>query len=209
MNLTELPIDLKKQIENETIDFALKAQRKHPLKKKLGELLIGILMLAFMSLFVNAFFGPLFQNEEVHFEANGSPVTASLDDLGELIFPGGIIILLVLAGIYVTIRSIYGIFQNGGYFVGTETRLIQFQNGKTISTDWEQFTGSIKIKAKNNFGEIEFELRTGKMESRKNQPDKFVPDIIYLTGIDNVYDIEKKCRLRIKENDPTPAVVLS
>ncbi|WP_431242400.1 hypothetical protein ACQ9BO_21490 [Flavobacterium sp. P21] len=162
-----------------------------------------------MSLFVHAFFGPLFKNEEVHFEANGSPVTASLDDFGELIFPGGIIILLVLAGIYVTIRSIYGIFQNGGYFVGTETRLIQFRNGNTTSTDWEQFTGSIKIKAKNNFGEIEFELRTGKMESRKNQPDKFVPDIIYLTGIDNVYEIEKKCRLRIKENDPTPAVVLS
>lgn len=209
MNLTELPIDLKKQIENEKIDFSIKAERKYPLSKSLGGLLIGILMCAFMSLFIYAFFGPLFKNEEVHFTSNDVPVTASWDDLGELIVPGGIISLLTLAGLFVTFKSLYSLFEKGGYFVGTQTRLIQFKNGKTTSTDWEQFTGSIKIKAKNNFGEIEFELRTGKMESRKNQPDKFVPDIIYLTGIDNVYDIEKKCRIRIKENDPTPAVVLS
>ncbi|WP_035647112.1 hypothetical protein [Flavobacterium sp. ASV13] len=209
MNLTVLPADLKKQIENEKTDFSIKAQRKQPLSKSLGGLLIGILMCAFMSLFIYGFLGPLFKNEETHFESNGVPVTASLDDLGELIVPGGIICLLTLAGIYVIINSIYSLFQKGGYFVGTETRLIQFQNGKTTSTDWEQFTGNVKIKARNNFGNLEFELRTGKMESRKNNPDKFVPDIIYVSGIENVYEIEKKCRVRIKENDPTPAVVLN
>lgn len=209
MNLTVLPADLKKQIENEKTDFSIKAQRKQPLSKSLGGLLIGILMCAFMSLFIYAFFGPLFKNEETHFESNGVPVTASLDDLGELIVPGGIICLLTLAGIYVIINSIYSLFQKGGYFVGTETRLIQFQNGKTTSTDWEQFTGNVKIKARNNFGNLEYELRTGKMESRKDKPDKFVPDIIYVSGIENVYEIEKKCRVRIKENDPTPAVVLN
>ncbi|TDP02093.1 hypothetical protein [Flavobacterium sp. 245] len=209
MNLLELPTDLKKQIENEIIDFSIKAARKYPLSKSLGGLLIGILMCAFMSLFIYGFFGPLFKNEESHFESNGVPVTASLDDLGELIVPGGIICLLTLAGIYVILNSIYSLFQKGGYFVGTETRLIQFQNGKTVSTDWEQFTGNVKINAKNNSGNLEFELRTGKMESQKNKPDKFVPDIIYVSGIENVYDIEKKCRIRIKENDPTPATVLN
>ncbi len=209
MNLLELPADLKKQIENEKTDFSIKAQRKYPLSKSLGGLLIGILMCAFMSLFIYAFFGPLFKNEEAHFESNGVPVTASLDDFGELIVPAGIIGLLTLAGIFVIISSLFSLFQKGGYFVGTETRLIQFQKGKTISTDWEQFTGNVEIKAKNNFGNLEFELRTGKIESQKNKSDKFVPDIIYISGIENVYDIEKKCRIRIKENDPTPATVLN
>jgi len=208
MNLTELPIDLKKQIENETMDFAVKAARKYPLKKTLGNLTIGILMCAFMSLFIHAFFGPLFKNEEGNFDPNILE-RVNWGDLSELTFPGGIICLLTLAGLFVTFNSIAMFFQKGSYFVGTSTRLIQFRNGKTTSTDWEQFTGSIKIKAKNNFGEIEFELRTGKLEGRKNQPDKFVPDIIYVIGINNVYDIEKKCRIRIKENDPTPAVVLN
>ncbi|MBZ4033497.1 hypothetical protein K6T82_01880 [Flavobacterium sp. 17A] len=207
MNLTELPIDLKKQIENEKIDFSLKSTRKYPLNKSLTNLLIGLCMCIFMSLFVHAFMGPLFTNEVVHFESNGQPVTASLDNLDELIFPGIIIILLSLSGIYVVIRAIYSIFQSGGYFVGTESRLIQFQNGKTISTDWEQFTGNVKINAKNNYGNLEYELRTGKIKGRKNQPDKFVPDVIYILGIVNVYEIERKCRIRIKENDPTPAVV--
>jgi hypothetical protein len=55
-------------------------------------------------------------------------------------------------------------------------------------------------------GDIEFQLRTGKMESRKNSPDKFVPDIINISGVDNVLEIEKYCRIRIKENDPTSVV---
>jgi hypothetical protein len=55
--------------------------------------------------------------------------------------------------------------------------------------------------------DIEFQLRTGKMESKKNSPDKFVPDIIYISGVNNVLEIEKSCRIRIKENDPTPVIV--
>jgi hypothetical protein len=54
--------------------------------------------------------------------------------------------------------------------------------------------------------DIAFQLRTGKMESKKNSLDKFVPDIIYISGINNVLEIEKSCRIRIKENDPTPVI---
>jgi hypothetical protein len=55
--------------------------------------------------------------------------------------------------------------------------------------------------------DIEFQLRIGKMESRKNNSDKLVPDIIYISGVNNVLEIEKSCRIRIKENDPTPVIV--
>jgi hypothetical protein len=207
MNNTELPIDLKKIIENEKVDFLVKAKRKYPLKKAFGTIALGLGMAAFVSLFVYAFFGPLLKDEEVHFEVNGNPVTASLADYSELILPGLIISFLVLAALWVNIYGIYLLIKKGGYIVGTETRMIQYQNGETTITNWEQFTGNVKIYTKINFGNLDYELRTGKIHSRKNQPDEFVPDIIYLAGIENIYDIEKKCKIRIKENDPTPAVL--
>ena len=58
-------------------------------------------------------------------------------------------------------------------------------------------------------GDISFQLRTGKMVQRKNRPDEFVPDIIYISGITDVLEIEKSCRKRIKENDPSPANILN
>lgn len=207
MNVTELPVDLKRLIENERVDFSIKAKRNLPLSKAVGRLLFSIAYCAFVSIFVFAFFGPLFKNEEVHFTSNDVPVTASWDDLSELMVPGIIIGLFVIGGVIITISSIYLLFQNGGYFVGTETRMIQYRNGKSTITDWEQFSGNVKINAKNNFGDLEYELRTGKLQSKKNESDKFIPDIIYISSIENVYEIEKICKVRIKENDPTPAAL--
>jgi hypothetical protein len=196
MNASELPIDLKKLIEGEKIDFAVKAKRDKPLKKSIGTIFIGIAMCAFMSLFVFTFLSPFFEDEEINIDR-------------ESIFPVVIICLLSLAGIFVFISGIVSLFHKGGYFVGTETRMIQYRKGKITITDWEQFTGNVKIKARKNFGDLEYELRTGKIESRKNAPDIFVPDVIYISEIENVFEIEKKCKIRIKENDPTPAVLSS
>jgi len=108
-------------------------------------------------------------------------------------------------GIGLFIWALVIFFQKGSYFVGTKTRFIKYRKGKITVKDWEQFSGNIKIERKNNLGNLELELRTGKMRS-KNDSNKYVPDIIYLSGIENVFEIEKKCRIRIKENDPTPIV---
>lgn len=207
MNVAELPTDLKKIIENENIDFSLKAKRRYPLNKSFTGIFFGIAWCAFISIFFIAFFGPLFKNEEVHFTANGIPVIANMENLSELLVPGLIIGLFAIVGLVIIFSSLYSLIQKGGYFVGTPTRMIQYRNGSFIITDWEQFTGSVKIKAKNNFGDLEYELRTGKTQTQKNKPDKFVPDIICISGIENIYDIEKKCKIRIKENDPTPAIL--
>jgi hypothetical protein len=34
---------------------------------------------------------------------------------------------------------------------------------------------------------------------------RYVPDITYIAGIPDAYEIEKICQKRIKENDPTPS----
>ena len=205
LRITDLPDDLKVIIDAEEIDFATKAKRNQPLSNALGLFFFGTIWTAFTSIFVVAFFGPLFVGEEVHFTSNDVPVTAGLDDMAPLLIPGLLTGLFIVIGISMLIYGAKLLLEKGGYFVGTETRLIQYRNGTVKSTDWEQFSGNIEMKNKNGEGNLTMELRTGSMKSRKNSSDQFVPDKIYIAGIPNVFEIEKKCRIRIKENDPTPA----
>lgn len=205
LRITDLPDDLKVIIDAEEIDFAVKAKRNQPVSTAVGILIFGTIWTAFISIFVVGFFGPLFIGEEVHFTSNDVPVSASIDDMAPLLFPGLFIGVFVVIGLSMLIWGIRILLQKGGYFVGTETRLIQYRNRTVKSTDWEQFSGNIEMKNKNGDGDLSMELRTGSMKSRKNSSDRFVLDKIYISGIRNVFEIEKKCRTRIKENDPTPA----
>ena len=115
-----------------------------------------------------------------------------------------IIGFFVLVGIAMLSWGFYSLFKKGGYFVGTRMRLIHFQNGSIRSIDWEQFSGDIEVNGKFQKGNISLQMRTGRMVSRKNGPDRYVPDVIYMSKIPNAYKIERICRRRIKENDPTP-----
>ncbi|MFP2997962.1 hypothetical protein ABN763_18770 [Spongiivirga sp. MCCC 1A20706] len=202
----QIPKELRAIIDGEQTDFITKSKRNHPKKKAYGVLFFSLLWNGFVSIFVFAFFGPLFTGDEVHFTSNGTPVTASAEDWGELIFPGIIIGVFLLVGLGMLIWGLRMFFSSGAYFVGTETRFIKYRKGQAEIKDWEQFSGNINMNSKGTYGNLELELRTGKMQSRKNGPSKYVPDMMYLAEIKNVFDIEKKCRIRIKENDPTPAV---
>lgn len=203
-NMT-LPPELAFSLGSENKDFAIKAGLDQPLKKSYSLIRFGILWSAFTSIFVFVFFGPLLVGKEVHFETNGVPTVASLDNVSPLIIPALIIGTFVLAGIGMISWGIYAIHKKGGYFVGTPTRLIHYQNGNIRSIDWEQFSGDIEVDSNAQKGNISLQMRTGKMESRKNGPDRYVPDFIYISEIPNAFEVEQICRKRIKENDPTPA----
>ena len=200
-----LPPDLKSVIGTEKIDFSILAKRKQPLKKSLGLIGFGIIWSAFISIFVIAFLGPLFKGEEVHFKVNDEPTTASWDNFEPMLVPSLIIGLFVVVGIAILSGGIYSLFQKGGYFVGTEHRLIHYLKGNIATYDWEQFSGNMEMNSKKE--DLSMELRTGEMVSRKNKPDEYVPDILYISGVPNILEIERICRNRIKENDPTPAKV--
>ena len=199
-----LPMELSSSIGSENKDFAVKAGRAQPLIKSFSLILFGTVWTAFTSIFVFAFLGPIFQGKEVHFEANGVPTVAGSDNLGPIIMPAIIIGVFVLIGIGMLSWGIYLIFKKGGYFVGTPTRLIHFQNGNIRSIDWEQFSGDIEVSGNAQKGNISLQMRTGRMVSKKNGSDRYVPDVIYISEIPNVFEIEQICRKRIKENDPTP-----
>ena len=204
-NLT-LPQELENYIGSESKDFAVKAKYATPPKTSMAMIIFGFVWLAFSSVFLFAFLGPLFKGEEVHFLANDVPTVASPDNLRPVLLPAAIIGIFILIGIGMLGGGIYMMFKKGGYFIGTQTRLISQQKGKFRSIDWEQFSGDIEVTGKKQKGNIKLGLRTGKTVSSKNGPDRYVPDEIYISGIPNVFEIEQICRRRIKENDPTPTV---
>lgn len=66
--------------------------------------------------------------------------------------PAVIIGIFVFVGIGVLSWGIYSIFKKGGYFVGTPTRLVHFQNGNIRSVDWEQFSADIEVSGNAQIG---------------------------------------------------------
>lgn len=200
----DLPKNLISVIGEEKVDFSVKAKRAKPVKSSIGIIIFGSVWTAFTSIFVFAFLWPLFIGEEVHFTSNDIPTVASPDNLGPIILPAIIIGIFVLIGIAMLLFGVYSIFKEGGYFVGTPLRLIRYQNGNIRSIDWEQFSGDIVVNGDEIMGNLILQMRTGKMVSNKNKGSRYVPNTIYLSGIPDVYQVEKICRKRIKENDPTP-----
>ena len=204
MDYIRMPQVLSSVIGSERKDFTVKAGRAQPLRTSISVILFGTFWTAFTSIFVITFLGPLFVGKEVHFESNGVPTVASPDNLGPILVPAIIIGFFVLIGIGLLSWGIRLLNKKGGYFVGTPTRLVHYQNGKIRSIDWEQFSGDIEIRGNRQKGNISLQMRTGRMVSRKNGPDRYVPDVIYISEIPDAFEIEKICRKRIKENDPTP-----
>lgn len=206
MNLNNIPSGLNNIIDGEETDFIVKSKRNYPKKKAYFLLAFAAFWNSIVSIFVISFIVPILKGEEVHFTANDVPTSGSLENWEPLLLPSLIIGLFMTIGLVIFVISIVYYFQKGAYFVGTPTRFIKFRNGKITVKDWEQFSGNIIVKQKNIVGNLELELRTGKTKSGNNNADKFVPDIMYMVEIDNVFNVEKKCRIRIKENDPTPVI---
>lgn len=199
-----LPHMLLQHLGSENRDFAVKARRTQPIKNSVAAILFGSFWLAFTSIFVVAFLGPLFVGKEVHFSSDGVPVVAGPGNLGPVVVPAMIIGFFVLVGLLIFGFGIYSLFRKGGYFVGTPTRLILYSKSTIRSIDWEQFSGDIEVTGNEKKGNITLGMRTGRMVSRKNGGDQYVADTFYISGIPRVYEIEQICRKRIKENDPTP-----
>lgn len=204
----QLPELLVANIGRESRDFSVMASRSQPVKVSLGLIIFGAVWLAFSSIFVVLFLGPLFVGREVHFLVNDVPTVAGPGNLKPIVLPAVIIGIFELIGLVMLFFGFYTLFKKGGYYVGTPVRLVHYRNGTIRSIDWEQFSGDIEVSGNDKKGNITLGLRTGKMVSQKNGPDRYVPDKIYISGIENVYKIEPICRMRIKENDPTPPLNL-
>jgi len=208
MTVTTIPKELTTILASEEVDFMIKAGKNLPNKIVIKYFLFGLFWLAILGVGLNATLKAFFKGVTFNYSA------ASFQELITILKTNVSQELLIFFGVFISIGfgallySIYLYSQKGGYFVGTATQLIQYRKGNITMTNWEQFSGNIAIKNKGTLGNLELELRTGSMYSRGGESSlqRYVPDVIYITAIENVIAIEKKCRKRIKENDPTPIV---
>lgn len=198
------PPEIRDALAGEQSDFIVKASRAVPLKKSLSSLGFGLVWLVFISIFVAAFLGPILNGEEVHMQVNGVPTVAGPDNLGPLLVPALMIGLFVLIGLGLTGYGIYQLRAEGAWYIGTAKRLVVYKANQTRSIDWEQFSGDIEVSGTSENASITLLMRTGRMVSQRRGPSRYVPDTIYISGIQNAFQIEKLLRQRIKENDPTP-----
>jgi len=203
--MNKLPKDLQTVIGNENIDFTVYAKRKQPKSTSFIIIAFSLLWLFFPLIGSYAFFKPLFKGENVNFKVNDIPTTANWDNLEPMIVPSLLLIFFLAIGFGLLISGLIALLKKGGYYVGTENRIINYNNGTIKYFDWEQFTGNIELNF--NKKDISLEMRRGKIAKRDNGPDEFIPEILHLSGIENLIEVERICRERIKENDPTPALI--
>ncbi|MDD3877322.1 MAG: hypothetical protein PHT69_11910 [Bacteroidales bacterium] len=203
MNNINLPSDLISVIGNENIDFSVFAKRSEPIGKSIRLILFALLWSTIPVFGSIAFFGPLFKGEIVHFKSNGIARTASLDNFEPLIIPSLAIGFFLVMGFGMLTWGLLSFFKKGGYFVGTDSRLINYNRGNIKYYNWEQFTGNIELNVKK--GNISLELKKKEMLNRAIRLNKFTPEYIHISGVDEILEIENICRKRIKENSESPA----
>lgn len=187
MNINAIPRELKKIIASEETDFIVKSKRRYPKGQ-------GIVLLIF-TLIWNSMFSPFiirFIKTQIEI------INAGLLDFSFLTFQSLTIAIFFLLGLGLFVYSFVLIFQKGGYFVGTKSRLICYQNQTVTTKDWSAFTNNIKVSGKGVLGNLEIELK--KEEDLTGRRKRKISEVIYIIGIKNVNDIEKKIRNRIQEH---------
>jgi hypothetical protein len=200
-----LPEELNIAIGSESIEFAVKGSRTQSIRTSMSSIIFGTVWTAFTLFIASMFLGSVL-NRNIISNISGMLASATGEDKKGIWFLLGFFGLFLTIGIFMIAKGIIPLFKKGGYFVGTPTRIVNFKRGQLNSSDWEQFNGNITVRGNNKNGSITLEMRTGYMVSQKGG-SRYVPNIVYISGIPNVYEIEQICRKRIKENDPTPSSI--
>jgi hypothetical protein len=128
-----LPDKLIEIIGSESKDFAVKGGHAQPVKNSIGVIIFSLFWLGFTSIFVFAFLGPLLWDKET--TGSGNFVISS-EGMQGMTVPALVIGLFVFIGLVMLFFGLYSLFKKGGYFVGTPTRLINFNKNSYRSIDW-------------------------------------------------------------------------
>lgn len=195
-----LPTELIGITDGEKQDFVIKAKYSALRRNAKFFLIFGLFWLTLTSLFVYSTIGQIIAGKTIHYRVNKVPHTANLSNLGEMNTEFVVLGVFSLIGIGLLSFGVYSFVKKGGYFVATPTRLISYESGMIRSMNWDQFTGNSSVIENGLKGRISLELKTGKYQTR-NKHEQYVPDVVYIIGIQNAIEVEQLCRKRIIENN--------
>ena len=196
--MTTLPPHLLARLGDVAIEEVLYSTRRRPFREVFPLLAFGTFWTLFSLIFVVVFFGPLFTEGEVHFEANGVPTTASWENLTPLLPPVLFILLFLLIGIGMIGTAWYLTFQRGGFYVITPNKLFLVSDKEMRSWEWSHFSEEIQVRGNDRRGTVTLFLRSrsipfsrGRGAVRKN--------VVFLVHIPRPYEVAQLLRRRIQE----------
>ncbi|GIZ15771.1 hypothetical protein [Capnocytophaga catalasegens] len=185
-----IPHQLNYIINGENIEFVSFSQRNATWSNTIFSFLMGLIFIV-MGIFVLNFEMGLF----AFLRGEYDQTTNIMELISESRLPVLVIgSLFSLAGMWVSVSAIFMIFSEGGYFVGTPTRLIHYKKGDVRIYVWELFTDEIKVDIDKKH--IRFTLKIGKYE-RQDKHEVFVPSKIEIVSAENVSKIERVAREQI------------
>lgn len=197
-----LPEELLIAIGSETKEFVVKGTRLRPVKGSYTQLIIGIIWVVGFLWVGYALFDP-FSGAQDTSVAPSLPDESVIDKL----INQGIIMYLIYAlflglGIWSLTKTVIPLLKKGGIFVGTPKMLFNYRNGQLITYEWDQFI--LKTNATGNATKGDLTLtRTTGYQTKRNQAGMsyYIPYIVFMSGIPNVFEVEKICKQRIKKSD--------
>lgn len=200
---TEKPIfprKLHNAIGNETIIFKVDAQRKHPISTSVGYIIFHSLLMMVPLCPLLFFLVPLFRDGKVLYYAgkgnNRILVETTwynfMDNLFIVIFLFGLFFIIALG---MLVGAVSSLRKKGGCFIGTERKLIHYNEGEIISYQWNLFRDEMKIDTKRN----DLTLHLWKALPDASTKD-FNSEKVFLSGIENVVEVADFCKKQIQES---------
>ena len=201
MNNLKFPLELDEILVNENIDFSVLGLRTQTPKYSIFIILIVLpVAVSFGDVFFTSL--PIFYKRHFNLPVNAELITNfSTDILIENSLYLAVILIFLIVSCVILYKKVIPYFTKEGYFIGTDTRLIKYKNGILKYYDWEQFTG--KVENANNEKDLFLELRRGHFVSRKNSPDEFISEYVFIASDTSILKIQKICKQRIEENNPS------
>lgn len=203
-----IPEVLEEVVGNEKIVFFVKAKKEQPLKNIFSVFRFSIFWIFVISLIFYGFVWELFYGECTSISIDGTLTEVCPDDLSPLKWFFVIYSFFLSPGVIVGLLGFFGLFKSGGYYIGTESRMIRYSWGEVKSFPWEEFTDEIDAFGKPEDGNIIFKLKTGVYITRNHR--KVLSNTkINLGSILYAYEIKAYSRERIKALNETETLVTS
>jgi hypothetical protein len=191
-NSPVLPPELASLAWSEPRDFVVESKRSKPIRTSLSQIFFGI---AWILVLVSIWWKDLFSS------GNFSSIFSPLDPSNTKL----VLFVFILFWFLPLITWIFSLLKKWWIFLATPTRLLHYKNGKIESLEWSSFTGNIFILGNN----LTLEMKSGKTSTTRTEDDqetrisssRFVHDTLYIAWLNDVWEIARICRERIKEHN--------
>ncbi len=199
MEEIKLPKELQEYIGTESIEFGIILKDENNKSSLYGLGVIASLLFAGLLIPTFWFVKNLITRDLMAMNPDMS-ISTILLFLAILIIVNGLLILFIKWIMTTIFKS------NGGYFIGTNQRIIHYLDNNIQSISWDELTGNSDVNIEKN--SISLELRKGdtvRIDTNTNSfihSNLIIKNIKSLLLVGNLHEVAKICKRRAERNAP-------